>query len=99
MSEVTQEVTQEVAEDKSEDIIPENVKKISYLTEDDEISGQKFYCISFLTADQLENKENASSVGPKQSTSPKKKQNTSAEFSPQKQQVKVIQARLDPKLG
>merc|ERR1712146_593833 len=59
--EVTQKVTQEVAEDKSEDIIPENVKKISYLTEDDEISGQKFYCISFLTADQLENKEDASS--------------------------------------
>lgn len=58
--ETTQEATQEVVEDESEDIIPENVKKISYLTEDDEISGQKFYCISFLTADQLENKEDAS---------------------------------------
>ena len=58
--ETTQEATQEVVLNESEDIIPENVKKISYLTEDDEISGQKFYCISFLTTDQLENKEAAS---------------------------------------
>ena len=56
----TQESTQESTENKNEDNIPENVKKISYLTEDDEISGQKFYCISFLTPDQLENKDNAS---------------------------------------
>lgn len=49
----------EVVEPKQEEL-PENVKKISYLTEDEELNGQKFYCISFLTPEQLENEENAS---------------------------------------
>ena len=42
-----------------EDINFENYKKISYLKEDDEINGQLYYCISFLTPQQLENDENA----------------------------------------
>ena len=35
----------------------ENGKKIDYLKED-EVTDQKYYCISFLTPDQLENKSN-----------------------------------------
>ena len=34
-------------------------KKISYLKEDDEISNQKYYCVSFLTPDQLEDTDAA----------------------------------------
>lgn len=43
---------------KEEVEVSDNVNKISYLTEDDELSNQKFYCVSFLTPDQLENKDN-----------------------------------------
>tara|TARA_Y200000002_G_C22629179_1_gene641672 strand:+ start:67 stop:1074 length:1008 start_codon:yes stop_codon:yes gene_type:complete len=35
-----------------------NYNKISYLKEDEQIGGQLFYCISFLTPEQLENSEN-----------------------------------------
>ena len=59
-TEVVQETVQETELKDDTESVPENAKKISYLTEDDEISGQKFYCISFLTPEQLENKEAAS---------------------------------------
>ena len=44
-------------DETKEEISLENHKKISYLKEDDEINGQLFYCISFLTPEQLENNE------------------------------------------
>ena len=37
---------------KSEEVMNENGKKIEYLKEDD-VTDQKYYCISFLTSDQL----------------------------------------------
>lgn len=42
---------------KSEDVINEGGKKIDYLKEDDP-TDQKYYCISFLTSDQLEKENN-----------------------------------------
>ena len=45
-------------EEVKEDLNLEKYKKINYLKEDDDISGQLFYCISFLTPEQLENKDN-----------------------------------------
>ena len=42
---------------KSEDVMNEGGKKIEYLREDDP-TDQKYYCISFLTSDQLEKENN-----------------------------------------
>ena len=41
---------------KSEEVVIENKgKEIKYLKEDDPIHNQKYYCVSFLTPEQLEN--------------------------------------------
>jgi len=42
---------------KSEEVVIENKgKEIKYLKEDDPIHNQRYYCVSFLTPEQLENK-------------------------------------------
>jgi hypothetical protein len=46
---------------KSEEVMNDNSKKIEYLKEDD-VTDQKYYCISFLTSDQLVKENNLLNV-------------------------------------
>ena len=65
MEAVTVEDTksEDVVKAKSEDVVIENKgKEIKYLKEDDPIHNQKYYCVSFLTPEQLEDETNTFKV-------------------------------------